>query len=135
MGILPYIHFRGDCAEALTFYRDTFGGTDLQMMRYSEAPGAPGDAGDRVIHGQVMLDGAPLFASDYPPGMTGDPQQAVSICHTVADPDRGRALFEALRVGGETVAPFEATFFSPGFGMLKDRFGTHWMIMAGAPGT
>ena len=24
--------------------------------------------------------------------------------------------------------PFAATFWSPGFGMVKDRFGTPWMV-------
>jgi len=133
MAVIPYIHFRGNCAEALSFYKAVFDGTDLQMMRYSDAPdsGVTGPGADRVSHGQVTLDGAPLFASDFPPGMEGDPQQAVSIAFTAPDAEKGRSLYEALLEGGEVIAPYEATFFSPGFGMVKDRFGTHWMIMSG----
>ena len=26
--------------------------------------------------------------------------------------------------------PFGATFFSPGYGMLRDRFGVQWIVMA-----
>lgn len=40
----------------------------------------------------------------------------------------GRHLFDALAQGGQVVMPFEATFWSPGFGMARDRFGTPWMI-------
>ena len=39
------------------------------------------------------------------------------------------------RLTGDIVQPFQKTFFSPGFGMLRDRFGTHWKIsVAAAPG-
>ena len=38
------------------------------------------------------------------------------------------SLFDALAQGGQTVMPFAATFWSPGFGMTKDRFGTPWMV-------
>ena len=29
MPTLPYIHFQGQCAEALTWYAEVFGGKDL----------------------------------------------------------------------------------------------------------
>ena len=29
--------------------------------------------------------------------------------------------------------PFGKTFWSPGFGMLKDRFGTPWMVNVAEP--
>ncbi len=52
MAFIPYIHFDGNCDEAMSFYAGVFGATDLKIMRYSEAPedcGAdaalgPGDA-------------------------------------------------------------------------------------------
>ena len=31
-------------------------------------------------------------------------------------------------VGGNVTMPFQATFWSPGFGMLVDRFGVAWMV-------
>jgi PhnB protein len=42
-------------------------------------------------------------------------------------------VFEALAEGGEIQVPLGATFFSPAFGMCRDRFGTPWMIMADMP--
>ena len=47
---------------------------------------------------------------------------------TAADAAEGRRLFDALSAGGETVMPFAATFWSPGFGMARDRFGIPWMV-------
>jgi PhnB protein len=43
---------------------------------------------------------------------------------------RGKQLFDALSDGGAVIDSFKANFFSPGFGMVKDRFGTHWIVSA-----
>lgn len=134
MGFSPYLHFQGNCAEAMAFYAKVFGATDLSMMRYSEAPPDAGmPAGStRIMHAQMTAGGSPLMASDFPDGMAGDPQQAVTISYDVPTVAEGRALFDRLVAGGAPIMPFAQTFWSPGFGMLKDRFGTHWMISAHA---
>ena len=130
MPTIPYIHFDGHCAEALTHYADVFGGTDLQMMRYSDAPDMPEAMKDpnRIIHGQVTLGGGVLMASDYPPGMVAEKQAAVSIMQGVGSVASGQAIFDRLADGGTVVQAFGPSFFSPGFGMVTDRFGTHWML-------
>ena len=138
MPTMPYIHFQGQCAQALAFYAQVFGGTGLQTMRYADGPEAPEawKASDRIMHGQVTLGSGTLMASDYPPGMEGDPQRGFSVMQTAPDVATAKAAFDALADGGAVIDPFKPTFFSPGFGMVKDRFGTHWIISAmpeGAP--
>ena len=127
---IPYLHFQGHCAEALAFYAQVFGATDLQLMRYADAPDMDDALRDptRVIHGQLSLPDGLLMGSDYPPGMTGDPQAAVSIMQVADTVAEGQRLFTALAKGGTVIQDFGSTFFSRGFGMLKDRYGTHWMI-------
>lgn len=130
MPTIPYIHFRGQAAEALTFYADVFGGTDLHLMRYADAPDMPDAMQDplRVLHGQVTLGSGTLMASDFPPGMMGDAQAAVSVMQGVVSLAAGHEVFAKLAEGGAVLQDFGPTFFSEGFGMVKDRFGTHWMI-------
>ncbi|RYI35691.1 MAG: VOC family protein [Acetobacteraceae bacterium] len=127
---IPYLHFQGHCAEALAFYADIFEADDLQLMRYSDAPDMDDALRDptRVIHGQLSLPDGVLMASDYPPGMTGDAQAAVSIMQVADTVAEAQRVFRALAKGGAVVQDFGSTFFSRGFGMLKDRYGTHWMI-------
>jgi Uncharacterized protein conserved in bacteria len=36
--------------------------------------------------------------------------------------------FDGLIEGGAILVPFAETFWASGFGMLRDRFGTHWML-------
>lgn len=137
MAFIPYLHFDGTCATAMTAYSRIFGATDLSLSRYSETPGVTGElaTSDRVMHGAFSVDGQSLMASDFPPGVPADTQQAVSVCRIVTDPDTARDQFTALMEGGAIIAPFGPTFFSPGFGMGRDRFGTHWIFMVPAPAT
>lgn len=132
MATHPYLHFQGRCAEALAFYAEVFGGTDVQMMPYAQAPEAPADWADapHVMHGQVTLGEGRLMASDFPPGMEGDPQKAVSVMQTAPDAATAGAWFDRLLDGGDVIQPMQETFFSPAFGMVRDRFGTHWIIAA-----
>ena len=125
----PYIHFQGNCAQAMTAYAEIFGGTDLQMMPYAAMPGGdPRQGADqRMMHAQVRIGDGVLMASDFPPGVEGDPQKAVSIMQVAKSVDIGQIW---LLEGGNLIHPFGPTFFSPGFGMVKDRFGTHWIISA-----
>ena len=133
MSFAPYIHFQGNCADAMKAYADIFGAADLQLMRYSDAPpsaGLPsGDHSDKVMHSSLSVGGQTLMASDYPDHMKGEPQASVSISHGVSDAAPGKTIFDRLAEGGTIIMPYGPTFFSQGFGMVKDRFGTHWMIM------
>lgn len=128
----PYIHFQGQCAEALAFYADVFGGTNLQMMKYSEGPGASGEwaGSDRVMHGQLTIGDGTFMASDYPPGVDGSPQSGFSVMQAVPDAATAHKVFARLCDGGKVIDPITETFFSPAFGMVQDRFGTHWIISA-----
>jgi len=130
MATSAYIHFQGQCAEALAFYAEVFGGTGLQTMRYADGPGVPEawTSSSRVMHGQVTLGDGTLMASDFPPGVEGEPQAAVSVAQTMSDPGAAGAAFDRLADGGSIIERFGPTFFSPGFGMVRDRFGTAWII-------
>ncbi|MES2143067.1 MAG: VOC family protein [Pseudomonadota bacterium] len=132
MSFDPYIHFTGTCRTAMTAYQQIFGGK-LELSRYGDAPDATPEAraSDLIMHAALTLgDGRMLLASDFPPGFPGAPQQAVSISHIAPSADEGRRLFGQLADGGVVVMDYAATFWSDGFGMVKDRFGTHWMVSA-----
>jgi PhnB protein len=129
MAFIPYIHFSGTCAEAMAFYCKVFNGTDLQMMKFSEMPAeAGGFPSDLIMHSQFMAAGGMMMASDTPPSMPVGKQQAVSVMIDPPTVAEGRRLFDALTEGGTVIMPFSPTSWSPGFGMMEDKFGTHWII-------
>ena len=133
MAFTPYLHFKGNCAEAMAFYNDVFIGTDLSIMRYADAPTGEVQArrsedAHLVMHATLTTPKGALMASDFPPGMEGEDQQAVSVSWDTNDVENAKALFDHLLEGGTTIMPFGETFWSQGFGMVRDRFGTSWII-------
>ena len=129
MPINPYLHFAGNCRDAMTTYQSILGGK-LDMMRYAEMPDAPPDflASDRIMHSALMSPFGDLQASDGPPGDPGEPQASVSVHLQAPTLAEGKRVNDALSEGGAVIVPFGPSFFTPGFGMLKDRFGAHWII-------
>jgi len=129
MTFTPFLHFDGAAEEAMNFYADLFGASDLELMRFCDAPADAG-MGDsaRVMFSQFSVGSQRLGAWDTPPGMTAPPQASVSVGHEVDDVAEGQRIYSALSEGGEQTMPFGNTFFSAGFGMLRDRFGTNWVI-------
>lgn len=101
MGFVPYLYFQGNCAEALDWYAGIFGGT-VSLLRYKDAPDLPPEmaGSELVVNGVLDVDGAVLMASDFPPGMDGRPQTAVSVSYAAATDAEGEALFERLSEGG-----------------------------------
>lgn len=136
MSFNPYLFFSGDCAAAFQRYHEIFGG-DVQIMTNADVPddveSMPGADPDHVMHASLTLGDALLMGSDDPSG-DGGPKVGISVAYTAPDGDTAKRAFEALADGGETSLPFQATFFSKGFGMCTDRFGIPWMVdTAGEP--
>ena len=134
----PYLFFNGSCREALTFYADVFGAEIEMMSAFSELPPSeevhvPEGKGDWIMHAAIQWpDGGMLMASDNvaedQPRMEGN-----SISMALPTVDAGRAAFERLAEGGEVGTPYGPMFWTPGFGTVRDRFGTRWMITTAAP--
>ena len=134
MQIQPYLFFEGRCEEALNFYRDKLGAEILMTMRRRESPEPPTSGmnqpglEDKIMHASFKIGESTLMASDG--NCTGTPDfKGVTLSITTATADEARQRYEALSDGGQPFMPLQQTFFSPAFGMLKDRFGLNWMVM------
>jgi PhnB protein len=137
--VQPYIFFDGKCEEALEFYKGAIGAKVEMLMRFKENPDQPDpshmppNSGDKVMHASLTIGDAILMVSDG--SVSGKPNfQGISLSLTVpsgADADR---MFNALAKGGNVQLPMGKTFFSPRFGMVADKFGVPWMIMAASEG-
>ncbi len=136
MSPIAYLQFDGRCAEALNFYAQALGGKVLMMSLYSDAPpteGVPPVPAHWVMHGRLGFpDGGLLMGSDGGP----EPFQGykgVTMSLNRSDVASGEAVFKALSEGGAVRMPFQSTFWSPGFGMLTDKFGVPWMVNVEVP--
>lgn len=130
--IQPYLFFSGRCDEALEFYKHALGAKLNMLMRFSESPDpvpagmlAPGFE-QKVMHAQFTVAGSAIMASDgcQPGGAFSGFSLSLTL-PTAADVQRA---FDKLADGGEISMPVGKTFWSPCFGMVKDRFGVQWML-------
>lgn len=131
MKMHPYLTFNGTCREAFDSYAQIFNGEVLFCQLYEEMPGStdlPASSRKRVMHGQVSLNGQILMGSDTM--NAGDYQRphGFQIQTSWDSSDLAQEAFQALSQDGEIIMPFEETFWSPGFGLLRDRFGIMWMM-------
>ncbi|HZZ10971.1 MAG TPA: VOC family protein [Paraburkholderia sp.] len=132
MQIQPYVFFNGRCEEALKYYGEKLGAEVLMMMRYKEAPAEAQaqmrpEMADKIMHASVKVGDTVWMASDghCDPAATFS---GFSLSLTADDAASGQRYFDALADGGSVTMPWQATFWSQGFGMLVDRFGLAWMV-------
>jgi PhnB protein len=139
MNIQPYLYFNGRCEEAFEFYREALGAESLMMMRFNESPIPhqpgmlpPGNEA-KIMHMSFRVGETTVLASDG--RCAGEKAfQNFGLALQVKDAAEAERCFKALEAGGSVVMPLGATFFSPMFGMVSDKFGVVWLVIAqGAP--
>ena len=130
MHLEPYLHFTGQCAQALEFYEAALQAKTLFKMQYKDSPEtlewAPEGSDNWVLHATLQIGEQTIMASDGP---RDDPSfRGVSLSITPDTEDEAKAIFNGLAEGGEVQMPLGKTFFSPCFGTLVDQFGVNWMV-------
>ncbi|SMO96747.1 VOC family protein [Paracoccus laeviglucosivorans] len=134
MKIVTSLSFQGQCREAFEFYAKVLGGKITAAFPYGEAP--PGMLSDDrykdwLMHCWLEVGDQALMGADmdeeWAPNIAR-PKNGFDVTLHTEDSAEARRWFDALSDGGKQTMPFEATFWSPGFGGLIDRFGIPWMI-------
>ena len=134
MQIQSYLFFDGRCDEALEFYKSRLGARVEMLMRFKENPEPAANqsgSAEKVMHCAFRIGDTQVMASDG--NCAGKPSfQGFSLALSVKDVPEAKRLFAALGDGGQVQMPLSQTFFSPSFGMVADRFGVSWMVLAEA---
>lgn len=129
--INAYLHFNGNCAEAMRFYERALDGKIDMMLKASDTPAAsnvPAGKRDRIMHARLSIDGAVLMASDWLDTRPFEPMRGFSLSLEYRTVGEAKRVYDALAQGAEIRQPLQKTFWSEAFAMLVDRFGTPWMI-------
>ncbi len=130
----PYLFFDGRAQEAIEFYQQTLGAKVEMMMRFKDNPSPehnPPGSGNKVMHSCLTIGNGPVMVSDG--NCAGKPSfQGFSLSYDAKDETDAKRRFEALAQGGQVQMPLGETFFAKAFGMVADRFGVSWMVIAGA---
>jgi len=130
--VQPYIFFDGKCEEALEFYKGAIGAKVDMMMRFKEAPDQSQmqpNTGEKVMHAAFHVGSTQVLASDG--HCAGKPSfQGFGLALNAKNDAEAEKLFAAVGNGGQVLQPLTKTFFASKFGMVTDKFGIMWMVMA-----
>ena len=127
----PYLNFRAQAREAMTFYQSVLGG-QLDVMTFADqgGMGVPDSEADLVMHSALSVsDSVQLMGSDVPSHMdTGGDISNGSISLSGDDETALSGWFTGLSEGGSITVPLEKAPWGDSFGMFTDKFGVDWMV-------
>lgn len=127
--LTPYLHFDGNCEEALTTYRKILGGRFEIQNRYDNPNmNAPEEYQDKVLHARFYTDKCLFMACDVFPGQAVNNGTAIALSLDFKDMEQAKKIFLKFADDGEVHVPFEKQFWGDWHGNLTDRFGIRWMI-------
>ena len=131
--VQPYLFFEGRAEEAIEFYKIALGAEVEMLLRYKDSPEAPPPdklppgALHKIQHASIRGGGRTISLSDG--HCSGQPSfKGFAVTLVMHDSEEVARAFKALSLGGQSVQPLIATFFSPSFGMVVDKFGVMWML-------
>jgi PhnB protein len=123
-----YVNYRGRCEEAFRFYEQHLGGTVSGLVRHGDQPnpGTPPDWKNKVLHARIAIAGTVLMGADVP---HAEPMRSAYLSLSVDREEDAERIYGLLSEGGEIFMKMEKTPFANRFAMLRDQFGTSWMIL------
>ena len=131
MQLNTYLNFGGECEEAFRFYEQHLGGKVTMLMRHGEMPGGS-PAGpawrDKVLHARMTLGGTDLLGADVD-HVRFQPMRSAYLTLTVDSNSEAERVYGVLSESGEVFMAMSESFFAHRFAMLRDRFGTNWMLL------
>jgi PhnB protein len=123
-----YVNYRGSCEEAFRFYEQHLGGRITGLVRHGDQPNPaiPADWKQKVLHARIEIGATVLMGADIP---QAEPMRSAYLTLSVDSEQDAERLYGVLADGGEIFMKMEQTPFANRFAMLRDRFGTSWMLL------
>jgi PhnB protein len=127
--IIPYLMFKGNAAEALSFYAKALHGSVVFQQAYGDSPMEASDEyKDRVMHATFKAGDLCFMAADAMPGQETGRGNNLSLSLNFKDDASLEQCFQAMSEGGKVTMELQDTFWGAKFGMLSDKFGFNWMF-------
>jgi PhnB protein len=89
-------------------------------------PSLPADWKDKILHARIEIGTTVLMGADVP---HAEPMRSAYLTLTLDGEEDAERVYALLTDGGEIFMKMEKTPFANRFAMLRDRFGTSWMLL------
>lgn len=123
-----YVNYRGTCEEAFRYYEQHLGGRITSIVRHADMPNpaTPADWGNKILHARIVIGTSVLMGADI---AQAEPMRSAYLALSVDREADAERTYAVLADGGEIFMKLEKTPFANRFAMLRDRFGTSWMLL------
>ncbi|MEO6135940.1 MAG: VOC family protein [Ginsengibacter sp.] len=122
-----YVNYPGHCEEAFQFYEQHLGGKITLMTAHQQPPANfPKEWTKPILHAIVEIGGTIFRGADIP---NAEPMRSVYLTLRFDKPEKAEQIYNLLSSNGEIFMKMEKTFFANRFAMLRDKFGTSWMLL------
>ena len=131
MKLHTYLNYGGNCRQAFDFYVEHLGGKLTSVTTHGEQPESskvPPEWRNAVLHARMEIGETVLLGADIPPDRF-QPMRSAYLTLMLDSVGEAERIYALLAEGGQIFMPMEETFFAHRFAMLRDRFGTSWMLL------
>ena len=123
-----YINYPGICEKAFQFYEQHLDGKITMMLPHQEPPpNFPKEWKKPILHAMIEIGGTIVRGADVP---GSEPMRSAYLTLVLETAEKAERLYKLLSDGGEIFMKMEKTSFANRFAMLRDKFGTSWMLLA-----
>jgi len=113
-----YVNYPGHCEEAFQFYEKHLGGKITIMLNHKDAPG--------ILHARIDIGNTTIMGADV---SHAEPMRSAYLTLRFDNSENAERIYALLSDGGEIFMKMEKTFYAHLFAMLRDKFGTSWMLL------
>lgn len=123
-----YVNYRGNCEQAFRFYEQHLGGRITGLLRHREQPNPGLAAGwhEKILHARIEIGTTVLMGADIP---QAELMRSAYLTLSLDSEEDAERVYAVLVDGGEIFMKIDKTPFANRFAMLRDRFGTSWMLL------
>jgi PhnB protein len=129
MKLYTYVNYPGNCEQAFRCYEQHLGGKITMMMNHQQQPAGdnvPPDWKNAILHARMEIGDTVLMGADIP---NAEPMRSAYLTLIVDSAKEAEQLYAILSNEGQIFMKMEETFFASRFAMLRDKFGTSWMLL------
>ncbi len=127
-----YLNYGGNCEQAFRFYEQNLGGKITTMIRHGGRPdqaNVPAGWETAILHARIEIGKTVLMGADIP---GAEPMRSAYLTLSADSAEEAERLYALLSDGGQIFMKMEETFFASRFALLRDSFGTSWMLLHNA---
>ena len=125
-----YVNYPGNCEQAFRFYKQHLGGKITMMMTHEQSPDTSSrvlaDWKNAILHPRIEIGTTTLMGADIP---NAEPMRSAYLTLRFDSSKEAERIYALLSDGGQIFMKMEETFFASRFAMLRDKFGTSWMLL------